>query len=174
MGTSKRLAELVLQSMQNGFTQFMAVRFGNVIASSGSVIPLFLKQIANGGPVTVTHPEVTRYFMTIAEAAQLILQAGALGRGGEIFVLEMGTPVKIAEMATDLIRLAGKEPGRDIKIVYTGLRPGEKIYEELITQGEDIARTGHNKIMVLATEWEMGLEWLREPGTVPRLARRRD
>ncbi|MGA2400178.1 MAG: nucleoside-diphosphate sugar epimerase/dehydratase [Syntrophobacteraceae bacterium] len=149
MGASKRIAELILQSMQNGFTQFMAVRFGNVIASSGSVIPLFLKQIANGGPVTVTHPEVTRYFMTITEAAQLILQAGALGRGGEIFVLEMGTPVKIAEMATDLIRLAGKEPGRDIKIVYTGLRPGEKIYEELITRGEDVTRTRHNKIMVL-------------------------
>jgi len=156
MGASKRLAELVLQSMQNGNTRFMAVRFGNVIGSSGSVLPLFRKQIANGGPVTVTHPEVTRYFMTIPEASQLILQAGSLGRGGEIFILEMGTPVKIAEMAVDLIRLSGKEPGRDIEVVYTGLRPGEKIYEELITQGEDICRTVHDKIKVLKCngEWD--------------------
>lgn len=149
MGTSKRLAELVLQSFQGNGTRFMAVRFGNVLASSGSVIPLFRKQIEHGGPVTVTHPEVTRYFMTIPEAAQLILQAGALGEGGEIFVLEMGTPVKIADMAADLIRLSGKEPGRDIEVVFTGLRPGEKLYEELITRGEDIISTRHEKIMAL-------------------------
>jgi FlaA1/EpsC-like NDP-sugar epimerase len=149
MGTSKRLTELILQCMHGSSTRFMAVRFGNVLASSGSVIPLFQKQIEHGGPVTVTHPDVTRYFMTIPEAAQLILQAGAMGNGGEIFVLEMGTPVKIADMAKDLIRLSGKEPGRDIEIVFTGLRPGEKLFEELITSGEDVTRTKHEKIMVL-------------------------
>jgi FlaA1/EpsC-like NDP-sugar epimerase len=151
MGTSKRVAELILQSMRGNGTRFMAVRFGNVLASSGSVIPVFRKQIQNGGPVTVTHPEITRYFMTIEEACQLILQAGALGNGGEIFMLEMGTPVKIADLAVDLIRLSGKEPGRDIEIVYTGLRPGEKLYEELITSNEDVIETEHEKIMVLHT-----------------------
>ncbi|MFZ2446367.1 MAG: nucleoside-diphosphate sugar epimerase/dehydratase [Syntrophobacteraceae bacterium] len=149
MGTTKRLAELLFQSRCGNNTPFMAVRFGNVLASSGSVIPLFRKQIENGGPVTVTHPEVTRYFMTIHEAAQLILQAGALGLGGEIFVLEMGTPVKIADLAEDLIRLSGKEPGRDIGVIFTGLRPGEKLYEELITRSEDVTHTKHEKIMVL-------------------------
>ncbi|MEN6440743.1 MAG: nucleoside-diphosphate sugar epimerase/dehydratase [Syntrophobacter sp.] len=149
MGTSKRLAELVLQSMRGGKTRFMAVRFGNVLASSGSVIPLFRKQIEHGGPVTVTHPEVTRYFMTIPEASQLILQAGAIGDGGEIFVLEMGTAVKISDLAMDLIRLSGKEPGKDVEIVFTGLRPGEKLYEELIIRGEDVAKTAHDKIMAL-------------------------
>jgi len=149
MGTSKRLAELILQSVQNGVTRYMAVRFGNVIASSGSVIPLFRKQIEHGGPVTVTHPEVTRYFMTITEAAQLILQAGAMGEGGEVFVLEMGTPLKIADIAVDLIRLSGKEPGKDIDVVYTGLRPGEKLSEELTTGKEDVTCTNHEKIMVI-------------------------
>jgi FlaA1/EpsC-like NDP-sugar epimerase len=149
MGTSKRVAELLLQSAQSNGTRFMTVRFGNVLASSGSVVPLFHKQIEHGGPVTVTHPEVTRYFMTIPEAAQLILQAAAMGEGGEIFVLKMGTPVKIVDLATDLIRLSGKMPGRDIEIVYSGLRPGEKLYEELITGGEDVVRTSHEKIMLL-------------------------
>ncbi len=149
MGTSKRVAELILQSRDGGGTRFMAVRFGNVLASAGSVIPLFRKQIEHGGPVTVTHPEVTRYFMTIPEASQLILQAAALGQGGEIFLLEMGTPVKITDLAMDLIRLSGKEAGRDIQVTFTGLRPGEKLYEELITAGEDVVRTGHEKIMVL-------------------------
>jgi FlaA1/EpsC-like NDP-sugar epimerase len=119
------------------------------VGSSGSVVPLFQEQIARGGPVTVTHPQITRFFMSIREACQLILQAGALGKGGEIFVLEMGTPVRVVDMACDLIRLSGKEPGRDIEIVYTGLRPGEKLYEEIITQGEDIVPTSHEKIMVL-------------------------
>ncbi|HOI95218.1 MAG TPA: nucleoside-diphosphate sugar epimerase/dehydratase [Syntrophobacter fumaroxidans] len=149
MGTSKRLTELILQSFQGNGTKYMAVRFGNVVGSSGSVIPLFRRQIEQGGPVTVTHPEVTRYFMTIPEAAQLILQAGSLGEGGEIFILEMGTPVKIADMAQDLIRLSGKQPGRDIEIQFTGLREGEKLYEELITLDEGIVNTRHEKILVL-------------------------
>lgn len=149
MGASKRVTELLMQRFAATATRFMAVRFGNVVGSSGSVIPLFRRQIEQGGPLTVTHPEVTRYFMSIAEAAQLILQAGAMGRGQEVFVLKMGEPVKIADMAKDLIRLSGKEPGVDIEIVFTGLREGEKLYEELITEGEGIARTAHEKIMVL-------------------------
>jgi FlaA1/EpsC-like NDP-sugar epimerase len=149
MGASKRVTELIMQSLQGNGTRFMAVRFGNVVGSSGSVIPLFRRQIEQGGPVTVTHPEVNRYFMTIPEASQMILQAGAMGEGGEVFVLRMGTPVKIADMARDLIRLSGKEPESDIKIIFTGLREGEKLYEELITIGEDILPTGHEKVMVL-------------------------
>ena len=149
MGASKRVVELLLQSFQGNGTKFVAVRFGNVAGSSGSVIPLFRRQIEQGGPVTVTHPEVNRYFMTIPEAAQMIIQAGAMGEGGEIFILRMGTPVKILDMARDLIRLSGKEPDKDIKIVFTGLREGEKLYEELITVGEDIGSTEHEKIMVL-------------------------
>jgi len=149
MGASKRMAEIILQSRPAGKTRFMAVRFGNVLGSSGSVVPLFKRQIAVGGPVTVTDPEMTRYFMLIPEACQLILQAGSMGEGGEIFILEMGTPVKIDDMARDLIRLSGREPDRDIKIVYTGPRPGEKLYEELITHGEGITGTIHEKIMVL-------------------------
>lgn len=149
MGASKRIVELLMQTRPPGKTRFMAVRFGNVLGSSGSVIPQFQSQIQAGGPVTVTHPEMTRYFMTIPEACQLVLQAGALGEGGEIFVIEMGTPVKIADLARDLIRLTGKKPDRDIKIIFTGLRPGEKLYEELITHGEGIVPTSHQKIMVL-------------------------
>jgi FlaA1/EpsC-like NDP-sugar epimerase len=152
MGASKRLAELILQSVQGNGVRFMAVRFGNVIGSSGSVLPLFRRQLEQGGPITVTHPEVTRYFMTIPEAAQLILQAGGMGEGGEIFILEMGTPVKIAQMAEELVRLSGKEPGKDIEIIFTGLREGEKLYEELITAGEGIVDTRNEKIMVLRSE----------------------
>lgn len=133
-------------------TVFMAVRFGNVLGSSGSVIPLFKRQIEKGGPVTVTDPEITRYFMSIDEAAQLILQAGAMGHGGEIFLLKMGNPVKIAHMAYELIKLMGYEPNTEIKIIFTGLRPGEKLYEELITDGEGIVGTDHDKIMVLQSE----------------------
>jgi FlaA1/EpsC-like NDP-sugar epimerase len=119
------------------------------VGSVGSVVPLFKKQIQKGGPVTVTHPDVTRFFMTIPEACQLILQAGAMGNGGEIFILDMGTPIKINDMARDLIRLSGFEPDVDIKIEYVGLRPGEKLYEELMTEGEDIVPTRHEKIVVL-------------------------
>jgi FlaA1/EpsC-like NDP-sugar epimerase len=151
MGASKRVAEMLVQS-QNGChvsnTRFMIVRFGNVVGSVGSVVPLFKKQIEKGGPVTVTHPEVTRYFMTIPEACQLILQAGAMGKGGEIFLFDMGTSIKIVDMARDLIRLSGFKPDVDIKIEYIGLRPGEKLYEELIIKGEDVLPTNHEKIMV--------------------------
>jgi len=149
MGASKRVCELLVQSYMGNGTRMMAVRFGNVVGSSGSVIPLFRQQIERGGPVTVTHPEVTRYFMTIPEASQLILQAGAQGEGGETFILEMGTPIKIADMARDLIRLSGREPDEDIELKFTGLRQGEKLYEELITHGEGIVPTTHKKIMVL-------------------------
>ncbi|MCX5848724.1 MAG: nucleoside-diphosphate sugar epimerase/dehydratase [Deltaproteobacteria bacterium] len=152
MGTSKRVTELIMQCQKGNGTRFMAVRFGNVVGSSGSVIPLFRRQIEQGGPVTVTHPEVNRFFMTIPEASQMILQAGAMGEGGEIFILRMGTPVKIADMARDLIRLSGREPDVDIKIIYTGLREGEKLYEELITVGEDILPTGHEKVMILRSD----------------------
>ena len=152
MGASKRVSEMIVQHKSmagNSATRFVTVRFGNVIGSAGSVIPLFKKQIKNGGPVTVTHPEVVRYFMLIPEACQLILQAGAMGKGGEIFILEMGAPVKIAEMARDLIRFSGFEPDVDIKIEYVGLRPGEKLYEELMTDHENVVATDHAKIMVL-------------------------
>jgi len=130
-------------------TRFITVRFGNVIGSVGSVIPLFKKQIKEGGPVTVTHPDIIRYFMLIPEACQLVLQAGSMGKGGEIFILEMGDPVKIDSMARDLIRFSGFEPDVDIEIIYTGLRPGEKLYEELMTDKEGVLRTDHQKIMVL-------------------------
>jgi FlaA1/EpsC-like NDP-sugar epimerase len=152
MGTSKRISELLVQESccaADCKTAFMTVRFGNVIGSVGSVIPLFKKQIKDGGPVTVTHPDIIRYFMLIPEACQLILQAGAMGKGGEIFILEMGEPVKIDNMARDLIRFSGFEPDVDIKIEYTGLRPGEKLYEELMTDQENVIPTNHKKIMVL-------------------------
>ncbi|HAS89058.1 MAG TPA: polysaccharide biosynthesis protein [Desulfovibrio sp.] len=152
MGASKRVTELLMRLFHKSGTTFMAVRFGNVVGSSGSVVPLFRRQIEKGGPVTVTHKDVTRYFMSISEAAQLILQAGVMADGGEIFILEMGEPVKIADMARDLIRLSGKEPDKDIEIIFTGLREGEKLYEELITEGEGIVRTEHDKIMVLKGE----------------------
>ncbi|MBM4147694.1 MAG: polysaccharide biosynthesis protein [Lentisphaerae bacterium] len=152
MGASKRVAELAMHAMAGNGTVFMAVRFGNVVGSSGSVVPIFREQIRSGGPVTVTHPEVTRYFMSIPEAARLILQAGGLGTGGETFVLDMGQPVRIAAMARDLLRLSGMDPDREGSIVFTGLRPGEKLHEELITEGEGVAPTSHKGILVLKRE----------------------
>jgi nucleoside-diphosphate-sugar epimerase len=148
MGASKRIAEIGLQVVQKSHPsmRISSVRFGNVLGSSGSVIPTFRRQIAAGGPVTVTHPEVTRYFMSVAEAVGLVMTAGKLGKGGEIFVLDMGEPVKIEEMARQLIELSGFEPGREIEIRYTGLRPGEKLYEELSHNEEITEKTEHPKI----------------------------
>ena len=147
MGMSKRFAEIYCQDLNKSVkTEFITVRFGNVLGSVGSVVPLFKEQLEKGGPLTVTHKEMTRYFMTIPEASSLILQAVTLGRGGEIFVLDMGEPVKISYLAEQLIRLSGKEPGKDIEIQYTGLRPGEKLYEELFHEGEQTEKTAHEKI----------------------------
>ena len=163
MGASKRLTELLAQACaKENDCRFMAVRFGNVLGSVGSVVPLFKKQIAQGGPVTVTHKDMTRYFMTIPEACRLILQAGAIGKGGEIFVLKMGTPVRIDSLARDMITLSGLKLGKDIQIEYVGLRPGEKLYEELITDGESAIPTRHEKVTILAANNEVSLTSLRE------------
>ena len=148
MGVTKRIAELILKSLQNGATQFIAVRFGNVLGSNGSVIPTFKQQIASGGPVTVTHPEMRRFFMTIPEACQLVLQASAIAKGGQICVLDMGRPVKIVDLATNLILLSGLKPERDIKIEFTGIRPGEKLFEELSSIVEETVPTEHEKVRI--------------------------
>ena len=153
MGATKRISELICESFNGtGKTQFVTVRFGNVLNSVGSVIPLFKRQIEKGGPLTVTHPEIYRYFMTIPEAVQLIMQAGAMGMGGEIFILDMGEPVRIVDLAKDMITLSGLVPDIDVKIEFTGLRPGEKLYEELLTDGEEIKSTLHDKIKVAGRE----------------------
>jgi FlaA1/EpsC-like NDP-sugar epimerase len=152
MGATKRVAELLLLALQNGRTKYVAVRFGNVLGSNGSVIPIFKKQIAAGGPVTVTHPEMRRFFMTIPEACQLVLQASAIGKGGQICVLDMGQPVKIVDLARNLILLSGLRPDEDIKIEFTGMRPGEKLYEELSSLLEDTVPTEHEKIRIFMGE----------------------
>lgn len=157
MGATKRLAEAIIQGLNKvSSTKFTAVRFGNVLGSRGSVIPIFKQQIKEGGPVTITHPEMVRYFMTIPEAVQLTIQAGSLANGGEIFVLDMGEPVKIVDMARDLISLSGLEPDIDIEIVYTGVRPGEKLYEELLTSGEEMLSTKHERILISKLS---GMQW---------------
>lgn len=163
MGATKRIAELLLLALQSGRTKYVAVRFGNVLGSNGSVIPIFKNQIATGGPVTVTHPDMRRFFMTIPEACQLVLQAAVIGEGGQICVLDMGEPVKIVDLARNLILLSGLRPNKDIKIEFTGMRPGEKLYEELSTMIEDTVPTGHEKIRIFVgngmPEGDM-LEWL--------------
>jgi len=173
MGASKRLAEMLCRGLSNGGTRFVAVRFGNVLGSTGSVIPKFHKQIADGGPVTVTHPEIRRYFMSIPEAAQLVLQAGLMGQGGEIFVLDMGEPVKIVDLARDLIRLSGFTED-DIRIEFTGLRPGEKLYEELLANDETTAPTPHPKLRVMKADarptkafLDDVAAWLEQDASVP-------
>ena len=160
MGATKRVAEIYCQNLEmRSQTKFITTRFGNVLGSVGSAVPLFEKQIKAGGPVTVTHPEITRYFMTIPEAVSLILQAGAMGKGGEIFVLDMGDPVRIQDLAQQMIRLSGLEPGRDIEIVYTGLRPGEKLFEEILHESEGLQSTGHEKLL-LARSRQIDWDWL--------------
>lgn len=150
MGASKRLAEMICQTLNaSGQTHFITVRFGNVLGSAGSVVPLFREQIEKGGPVTVTHPDITRFFMTIPEACQLVMEAGVVGNGGEIFVLDMGEPVSIRYLAEQMIRLAGKVPGEDVDIVFTGLRPGEKLYEELFYESESLGATAYDKILLV-------------------------
>jgi FlaA1/EpsC-like NDP-sugar epimerase len=151
MGTSKRICEIYIQALaqeNNIKTSFITTRFGNVLGSNGSVVPLFKKQIENGGPITVTHKDITRYFMTIPEACQLVLEAGFMGKGGEIFVFDMGEPVKIVDLAKEMIRLSGLKEGEDIQISFTGLRPGEKLYEELLASKENTLPTHHEKIMI--------------------------
>ncbi|MBT7578080.1 MAG: polysaccharide biosynthesis protein [Candidatus Marinimicrobia bacterium] len=173
MGATKRLAEIMVQvANRMGKTSFMAVRFGNVLGSSGSVIPIFEKQIKAGGPVKITHPDMIRYFMSIPEAAQLILQASSMSQGrGKIYVLEMGRPVKIKDMAFDLIRLSGLEPEKDIPIVYTGVRPGEKLYEELTFDGEIFSKTDHGKIMILNNGGSNYEDWTHLQADINKLVK---
>ena len=161
MGASKRIAEMYVQSLNNYLqdhnpdaTKFITTRFGNVLGSNGSVIPVFQKQIDQGGPITVTHPDITRFFMTIPEACQLVLEAGAMGNGGEIFVFDMGKSIKISDLAKKMVQLSGLKVGKDIEIVFTGLRSGEKLYEELLSSLENTLPTYHHKILIAKTREE--------------------
>ena len=160
MGATKRAAEILCQNLdRSGSTRFTTVRFGNVLDSAGSVVPLFREQIKTGGPITVTHPEITRYFMTIPEACQLIMQAETVGKGGEVFVLDMGKPIKIAYLAEQMIKLSGKKPGKDIEIKFVGLRPGEKLYEELFHDQEKLLDTGYEKLRLAKARIYDTAEW---------------
>jgi FlaA1/EpsC-like NDP-sugar epimerase len=164
MGQSKALCEWIVEAYgarRDIATRFVAVRFGNVLGSSGSVIPIFRRQIERGGPVTVTHPEMTRFFMTIPEAVSLIVQAGSIGRSGQVFVLDMGEPVSIVDLARNMIRLSGKEPDRDVAIEFVGVRPGEKLHEELWGDGESVGDTPHPKILAV-TRPSIDAAWLEE------------
>jgi len=169
MGVTKRVAELVVRSLAHHKTRYISVRFGNVLGSNGSVVPIFQQQIQKGGPVTVTHPEAERYFMTIPEAVELVLQASTMGSGGEVFILDMGKPVNIDRVARNLIRLSGLEPDRDIQVVYTGLRPGEKMFEELKLSGEGIEATSHPKVRVLhgdPVSFDAVTKWIDDLSTI--------
>jgi len=162
MGATKRVAEIYCQNFgMRSKTKFITTRFGNVLGSAGSVVPLFRKQIEEGGPVTVTHHDIMRYFMTIPESVSLILQAGSMGKGGEIFVLDMGEPILIKDLAHQMIRLSGLEPEKDIEIVYTGLRPGEKLFEEILHESENLQSTSHEKLL-LAHCRQVDWHWLED------------
>lgn len=174
MGMTKRVAEGVVQNFNGGSTSFIAVRFGNVLGSDGSVLPLFRWQIANGGPVTVTDPEASRYFMLISEAAQLVLQAGAMGKGGEIYFLDMGKPVKIGDLAENLIRLSGFEPGKDIPVEVIGLRPGERLNEALVVDGEELLPTEHEKVFMVQNHRLDAVAFQRDYEALKQLVRARD
>jgi FlaA1/EpsC-like NDP-sugar epimerase len=178
MGASKRVAEMVVKDLGNkNKTKFVAVRFGNVLESNGSVVPMFKQQIAEGGPVTVTDREVKRYFMTLPEAGQLVIQAGALGKGGEVFVLDMGEPVRVLDMAEELIRLSGLEVGEDIEIKIVGLRPGEKMFEEILTEEERsgvLGDSGHEKIFIAKVEEVEGEKLEKDIKELERLAKEMD
>jgi FlaA1/EpsC-like NDP-sugar epimerase len=162
MGATKRVAEELLKCWNNEKTKFISVRFGNVLESRGNIIQIFKKQIKNGRPVTITHPEMRRYLMSITEAVQLVLQAGAMGKGGEVFVLDMGKPIRILDLAQDMIRFYGLEPDKDIPIVFTGKRPGEKLFEELFTSEEGTVATKHEKIFIARDISNKGPEYIKK------------